>query len=132
MKILVVDDEIVSRRKMGKIIEDLGECHMAESGEEAVATFNDAWSLGMPFDLVLLDISMPGISGIEVLNQIRQVEKDKSIDKSYRVKVVMVTTRSDKYVVVDCMTAGCNNYIVKPFDRELVMEKLSSIGCTFE
>ncbi len=131
MKILVVDDEVVSRKKMGKIMDDLGECCIAESGTEAITAFNEAWSLGMPFDLILLDINMPDISGIEVLNRIRQIEKDKSLAKSHCVKVMMVTSYSDKDLVVDCMKAGCNNYIVKPFDRDRVLDKLSSIGYVF-
>ncbi|MCP4354873.1 MAG: response regulator [Proteobacteria bacterium] len=132
MKILVVDDEIVSRKKMENILDDFGECYIVESGTEAITAFNEAWSLGMPFDLVLLDISMPDISGIEVLNRIRQTEKDKSLAKSHCVKVMMVTSHSDKDLVVDCMKAGCNNYIVKPFDRERVLNKLSSIGYAFD
>ncbi len=130
MKILVVDDEIVSRKKMEKIMDDFGECYKVESGTEAITAFHEAWSLGMPFDLVLLDISMPDMSGIEVLSRIRQMEKDKSLAKSHCVKVMMVTSHSDKNLVVDCMKAGCNSYIVKPFDRERVVEKLSSIGCS--
>lgn len=128
MKTLVVDDDVVSREKLGKIMEAFGDCHKVESGAGAVEAFNAAWSLGLPFDLVLLDIGMPDVGGIEVLKQIRQVEKNKAFSKSHRAKVVMVTTHSDKNVVVDCMKAGCNNYIVKPFNRNLVEGKLSEIG----
>ncbi len=131
MKILVVDDEIVSRKKMEKIMDGLGECQIVDSGTSAVESFNEAWSLGMPFDLILLDISMPDMSGIEVLNIIRKMEKEKALAKSHCVKIMMVTTHSDKDVVVDCMKSGCNNYIVKPFDRERVLDKLSSIGYSF-
>ncbi len=128
MKILIVDDEIVSRKKMEKIMEDFGDCQIVDSGTAAVDSFNEAWSLGMPYDLILLDISMPDMSGIEVLNKIRQMEKQKVLAKSHCVKIMMVTTHSDKEIVVDCMKSGCNNYIVKPFDRERVLDKLSSIG----
>ncbi len=132
MKILVVDDEVVSRKKMEKIMAEFGECHTAETGSEAVDAFNEAWAIGIPYDLVSLDISMPDISGIEVLTKIRNIEKEKALDKSHRVKIMMVTTHSDKEVVVDSMKAGCNNYIVKPFDRERVVNKLSMLGYPFE
>lgn len=131
MKILVVDDEIVSRKKMEKIMEDFGECRVVDSGTAAVDSFNEAWSFGIPYDLILLDISMPDMSGIEVLNKIRQMEKEKALAKSHCVKIMMVTTHSDKEIVVDCMKSGCNNYIVKPFDRDRVLDKLSSIGYSF-
>ncbi len=132
MKILVVDDEIVSRKKMEKIMVEFGECHTAESGISAVEAFNEAWSMGIPFDLVSLDITMPDIDGIEVLTQIRRIENEKALAQSHRVKVMMVTTHSDKNIVVESMNAGCNNYIVKPFDRERVVSKLNTLGYSFE
>lgn len=128
MKILVVDDEVVSRKKMEKIMTEFGECHIVESGKDAVDSFADAWRIGIPFDLISLDIGMPDISGIEVLTMIRSIEKEKALDNSQRVKVMMVTTHSDKDIVVNSMKAGCNNYIVKPFDRKRVVEKLVTLG----
>ena len=67
MKILVVDDELVSRKKMQKIMELVGECVVAENGTDAVAAFKEAIENESPFDLISLDIAMPDMSGIEAL-----------------------------------------------------------------
>ncbi|HPS93510.1 MAG TPA: response regulator, partial [Deltaproteobacteria bacterium] len=63
MKILVVDDELVSRMKMKRIMDSLGECKEADMGSQAVALFRDAWKREAPFDLITLDITMPEMDG---------------------------------------------------------------------
>ena len=58
MKTLVVDDELVSRKKMQKIVDTLGECEAVESGSAAIAAFRKALGSGMPFDLVTLALCL--------------------------------------------------------------------------
>lgn len=131
MKILVVDDELVSRSKMQKIMESFGECEAVTSGAEAVAAFSGAWETGLPFDVISLDIVMPDMDGIAVLEKMREIEREKGIPRGKQVKIMMVTSHSDTENVVASMKAGCNNYIVKPFDRERVLQKLSNLGFSF-
>ncbi len=132
MKILVVDDELVSRKKMHKIMESFGECEAVEKGEEAVIAFTKAWEMGIPFDMMSLDIVMPDMSGIDVLHKVRAIEKEKDLPKQRQIKIMMVTSHSDKDNVMGSMNAGCNNYIVKPFDKERVAKKLKSLGFTVD
>ena len=73
-----------------------------------------------------LDISMPGMDGIEVLLQIRK--REKKIPKEKRIKILMVTAHSDKDSVTICITAGCDDYIVKPFTRKVVIKKVEEFG----
>ena len=127
MKTLVVDDECVSRMKMQHIMESFGECVAAADGAEAVAAFKDAWDHWAPFDLVTLDVCMPGMDGTAVLFEIRQMEIEHGAADSSRVKAIMVTARSDKSTVVTSIQAGCDDYIVKPFDRETVHKKLTKL-----
>jgi two-component system chemotaxis response regulator CheY len=128
MKCLVVDDDGVSLNKMQKIIGEFGDCVLAESGKDAIVEFNHAWDLKLPFELISLDISMPDMSGIDVLMTIRNIEKEKGISKDRQCKVMMVTATADQDVVIGSVKAGCNTYIVKPFDRSRVVEKLKSLG----
>lgn len=127
MKCLVVDDDGVSLNKMQKILGEFGDCVLAESGKDAIEEFNHAWEKGVPFDLVTLDISMPDMSGLDVLIAIRSIEKEKNISKNRQSKIMMVTASAGQDVVIGSVKAGCNNYIVKPFDRERVLEKLRSL-----
>ncbi|MBF0101006.1 MAG: response regulator [Desulfobacterales bacterium] len=128
MKILVVDDELVSRKKMHKIMEGIGECISVESGKQAIRSFKEAWEEGVPFEVISLDIFMPDMSGIEVLTKIREVEKEKQVPKEKQVKIMMVTSYSEKDIVIASLKAGCDNYVVKPFNSEKVRAKLIGMG----
>ena len=128
MKILVVDDELVSRKKMQKIMDSLGECEPVESGSSAISAFKTAWENGRPFDLITLDVSMPEMDGTEVLYEIREIEKEKKVPRDKQVKIMMVTSHSDKETVTTSIQAGCDDYIIKPFERKTVIEKLEKIG----
>lgn len=128
MKILIVDDELVSRKKMEKILQGGGETHSAESAVEALGLFKGALDADAPFQLILLDISMPEMDGTELLLEVREYEEARGIPEAGRVKVLMVTSQSDKNSVVTCIQAGCQGYIVKPFDRDKVLAKIAQIG----
>jgi len=72
--------------------------------------------------LVLLDIKMPGLNGIEVLKRIKSHENLKTIP------VVMLTTTDDPVEIEECYRIGCNVYITKPVDFDLFSEKLNRLG----
>jgi two-component system chemotaxis response regulator CheY len=112
-------------------MEGFGECETVECGLDAIAAFGKAWEIGIPFDMISLDILMPDMSGIEVLKKIRSMEKGKEVPKSKQVKIMMVTSLSDKDNVATSMISGCNSYIVKPFDRERILHKLEDLGFEF-
>lgn len=127
MKFLVVDDELVSRSKMQSILGEFGECVLAESGQDALVEFAHAWSIGAPFDVIMLDIAMSGISGIDVLKKLRHIESGMNIGKERTAIVVMVSSYADQNIVLESIKAGCNNYIVKPFNRDRVIDKLKDL-----
>ncbi len=129
MKSLVVDDEVVSRKKMIKILGKYGLCEEAENGTEAIEKFSvnavDGTDL---FDLITLDITMPDINGLEVLKRIRNIEKDKSISKENLVKILMVTASSAKEIVRSSIEGGCDDYVIKPFNNQSMEIKLERVG----
>jgi len=79
MKILIVDDEFVSRKKMHKIVQNFGKCKVVDSGKAAISAFKTAWESWTPFDLITLDVSMPEMDGIEVVYKIREIEKENKV-----------------------------------------------------
>ncbi len=115
-KILVVDDSYVCRTIMVKILVNYGECHSALNGEEALEAYKHSVLEHQPFDLITLDIGLPDIGGPEVLEKIRTYEE--------KTKVLMVTSHSDKDSVLTCIRAGCDVYIVKPIQGQLLLDKL--------
>lgn len=128
MRILIVDDELVSRVKMRKILESIGTCETVRNGMHAIAAFRVARASLQPFELITLDIEMPEMDGTEVLYQIREIENQRGVPKEEQVKILMVTSRSDKGNVFTSIQAGCDNYIIKPFDKNTVIKKLQEMG----
>lgn len=119
MKALVVDDSRSMRAIVGKQLRELGfVVQEAGSGQEALAALH----AGGPVDLVLLDWNMPEMDGCEVLSLIRSEPRYKNM------RVMMVTTESEMSQVAVALEAGANEYLMKPFDRESLVEKLVLLG----
>lgn len=115
---LIVDDSRVVRKVAGRIIHDLGfECREAEDGQKAY----EACEHGMP-DAIILDWNMPTMSGIEFLEKLRVMDGgDQPI-------VVFCTTENDISHIQRAMQAGANEYIMKPFDSEIIESKFTQLG----
>jgi two-component system, chemotaxis family, chemotaxis protein CheY len=128
MRILVVDDELVSRKKMEIIMRTFGECAAVDNGKAALKAFGDAIVKGAPFDLITLDVSMPEVDGTEVLYEIRKIEKKSNLPRKKWSKIIMVTAQMDKETVMLCIQVGCDSYITKPFDRAVIAKKLAELG----
>lgn len=110
--ILVVDDEESVRRSFDLIFRDDYEVVTVPDGETAVAKVRDL----MP-NLMFLDIRMPGMNGLEVLAQVREIDQD--------VEVVVVTAVTDKATAIEAMKLGAFNYVVKPFDVDAIQQLAS-------
>ena len=129
MRSLVVDDELISRMLLQKLLAPLGECHIAVNGKESLEAFLLADKTRQPYDLICLDIMMPGIDGQKVLQQIRAMEDKKGIPKAKRVAIIMTTALDDAESVMRAVVKyGCNSYILKPIDKVKLIGRLKEIG----
>jgi two-component system, chemotaxis family, chemotaxis protein CheY len=127
MKCLIVDDEIICRKAVVTILEEVAECDEAADGEEALAKFSQALGNNEPYDVVFLDILMPGIDGHQTAQAIREVECRSS---SYvGVKIIMLTVLDS---VNDAMTSFCfgqsTAYLVKPPSEEKFLGTFKKLG----
>lgn len=128
MKILIVDDEQTSRKMIRGFVSRFAVCEEAEDGQEAVNAFINAWENWSPFDIMTLDVEMPEVGGQEALQQIRGLEKSKNVPGDKQVKVLMVTMHQDKETIVSCIESGCNDYITKPLDKTVILQKITKLG----
>ncbi|RPI77480.1 MAG: response regulator [Desulfobacteraceae bacterium] len=128
MKVLVVDDDALSRKMLEKIISTLAEVTSVDSGVSAVLTFSQALEKSTPFDVITLDITMPGLDGMGALQEIRKIEKTKNLSKDKQTKIIMVTAHSEKHMVLSCIKMGCDDYIAKPFDKDIVLNKFKGFA----
>jgi PAS domain S-box-containing protein len=110
MRILIVDDELVSREKLRKIMDTFGQCVVVESGEDAlqVATSQD------PPGLILLDIIMPGMDGYEVCKRLKANRRTSNIP------VIFISARSAEDDEAEGLGLGAVDYITKPFSPSIV------------
>ncbi len=115
MKILIVEDEKISQKKMEIIMSKYGCCSLVANGAIAVGMFQQAWKEKAPFDIITLDITLHEMSGTEVLMQIRELEDTMKIPAPQKARVIMVTSHTDRDNINACITAGANDYLVKPF-----------------
>jgi two-component system chemotaxis response regulator CheY len=119
-KALVVDDSKTIRIILGRILKELGyEVCEASNGKEALKVME---SEKATVDLVLADWNMPEMNGLELLKQLRQDPEFAAL------KVVMVTTETELDHMVSALEAGANEYVMKPFTKDILKEKLELIG----
>jgi two-component system chemotaxis response regulator CheY len=126
IKILVVEDEYISRILLTEMLSAFGTCHVATDGKEAVAIIERSFDANEQFDLVCLDIMMPEMDGHEVLQFIRKMEEERNIVGT--TKVIMTTTLNDTENIVRAFAqGGCEAYLVKPIDRMKLVQHLLAL-----
>lgn len=117
--VMIVDDSRIMRNTVKGVFSGMGvhcEYVEADNGEDALALLETS-----PIDLVLLDWNMPKLSGIEFLKQVRGMERYKTLP------IIMVTSESAKYNVIEAIKNGATDYITKPINSDLFKAKLVKI-----
>jgi two-component system, chemotaxis family, chemotaxis protein CheY len=118
MRALIVDDSRFIRNHLRGLLAPLGiECEEAANGMDGLATLHES----APFDLALLDWNMPGMTGLEMLRQMRA-------EGFTSVKVLMVTTEAENDNIIRALDAGADEYLMKPFEPEALSGKLAMMG----
>lgn len=118
-RILVVDDEELVRTTMKDILSVEGfDVEAVESGEAALNTTRDNIAQGTPFDLLLLDIKMPGLDGIEVLKEVNHIDLD--------LKVILLTGHGSMESAIDALRLGAHDYLLKPASAGEILTSVSS------
>lgn len=128
MKILLAEDDFVTRKFMTNFLSKYGECDVTVDGMEAVDAFMMALEDGEPYDLVCLDIMMPVMDGYQALVGIRNLEKERNISSDNAVKVIMATALNDEKNVKMAFDLGCTVYSGKPIDQEKFEQALKKLG----
>jgi len=126
LNIIVIEDEVVSCTKLTKILEPYGNCNEFYEGSKAIEFYDNFLQNGKRINLITLDIAMPVLDGIRTLEQLRTVEKNNNIGEKDAAKIIMVTSSFDKDQITACFEKGCNDYIIKPFDEEKLLDRLKN------
>jgi two-component system, chemotaxis family, chemotaxis protein CheY len=119
VRALVVDDSSAMRGLLGRMLRELGmEVSEACHGRDALAVIEQS---GIP-DLMLVDWNMPEMNGLELVRAVRKTLGDRDA------VMMMVTTETETTQMVKALAAGANEYLMKPFTKEALLDKLSLLG----
>lgn len=118
MRALIVDDSRYVRSYLRGLLQETGiDCEEAGDGQEAL----DRIHSGLRVDLAFVDWNMPVMNGLEMLHRLRA-------EGHTDLKAIMVTTEGEKDHILRALAAGADEYLMKPFDREALHEKLMLLG----
>lgn len=127
MRILIVEDDLASRKFLSKFLSQYGEIDIVVDGLEALDAYLISVKDNQPYDLICLDIMMPKVDGVKVLKAIRDYETSKGLLPEKRVKVIMTTALQDSQMVHQSFDIGCEAYAAKPIDTEKLKEVMRKL-----
>ncbi len=128
MKMLIVDDDLANCQLIEHIVQSYGESVIAENGARAVKAFMAAHEDNDPFDIIFLDIMMPGKDGHQVLKEIREWEGKNLSYGQGDSKIVMISALDSKDHILSSFKEGCEYYLVKPVSKGKVEGVLAEMG----
>src|ERR1700676_5098034 len=128
LSILVAEDNEINALLMRSLLARLGHhVVITTDGEEALESWQSAESESAPYDLVLMDIQMPRLDGIETTKRIRACEAGKRVRPTPILALTANTLVEDRYA---CFEAGMDGFLVKPLDRDKLTEALVSLAAS--
>lgn len=128
MRILIAEDDMVSRKFLFKFLSQYGECDLVVDGLEALDAFLMSLKEKKYYDLICLDIMMPKVDGVKVLKSIRDLEVQKAILPENTAKIIMTTALSETTMVQNSFHLGCDAYAAKPIDTFKLVEVIQKLG----
>jgi PAS domain S-box-containing protein len=128
LSILVAEDNEINALLMRSLLTRLGHhAVITTNGEEALESWLAATSAGAPYDLVLMDIQMPQLDGIETTKRIRKLEAGQPGRQTPILALTANTLVEDRYA---CFEAGMDGFLIKPLDREKLAEALAGLAAS--
>lgn len=119
MRALVIDDSRAMRTYVRMVLDKAGfEIVEAGNGKEALQRLEENW----PIDVAMVDWNMPICNGYEFVKEAR------ANDAWNDMRIVMATTESEIDQIVKALDAGANEYLMKPFDQDAILDKLAIVG----
>src|SRR6266849_1845099 len=128
LSILVAEDNEINALLMRSLLNRLGHhAVITTNGEEALESWLSAKSAGTPYDLVLMDIQMPQLDGIETTKRIRGLEAGQRGGQTPILALTANTLVEDRYA---CFEAGMDGFLIKPLDREKLADALAGLSAS--
>jgi len=128
VKCLIVEDELKSRHILKEQLSSICECDVAVNGQEAIDSFRLAHESKRPYDVILMNVTMPVVDGLTALREIRSLEKGMEMPPGLMVKVVMMTAPDDPRTVIKAFKEGeANSFLVKPITQKKLDKEMATL-----
>ncbi len=125
LSVLVAEDNEINALLMRSLLTRLGhEVIITTDGEEALESWLAAETAGAPYDLILMDVQMPKLDGIETTKRIRELEAGQRARRTTILALTANTQMDDRYA---CFEAGMDGFLIKPLDREKLADALAGL-----
>lgn len=128
MRILIAEDEPISRDFLFKFLKKYGECDLAVDGFEALDAYLISVKENKPYDLLCIDIMMPKFDGLKVLKAIRDIEIQRKITIDKRAKIILTTALDKSHIAKSSFDFDYDAYIPKPINTSKLVEIMQNMG----
>ncbi len=128
IRILIVDDDYISRLQAKALLGAYGDCDGVPNGKIALDMYECALAEKMPYHLVTMDILMPGMSGQDVVAGIRRIEEQRKLPSERECKILMLTSQKTMRDVSSSYYEGCSQYVNKPLRQEDLAKAMTEMG----
>lgn len=128
LKVLVVEDNVNVQFLIQRFLQPIAWVETALDGEEGLEAFRRAINREEPYDLLCIDIMLPRMDGVEMLKQIRELEKEKGHLPGRGVKALMISALNDPKSVMKSFSELCHGYLIKPVAKQALYDKIRELG----
>ena len=129
LNVLTVDDDEVTQFHASQLLQPLGRVRMAYSGMDAIARVQESIASGESYQLLLVDVMMPGLDGLTTVREIVRCYNDSKIPLEKRPKIVMLSSDQERDTRIDALYAcGADHYLLKPLDEPMLTAALAELG----
>ena len=128
MRVLIVEDDFITRHLLESYVSPYGKCDMTVNGLEAIKAFRMALEEKKPYDLICLDILLPEMDGQEVLQEIRSIEKEFKSVLPGTVKVIIISIIGDTAHIKKTFGEQCDGLLPKPIEKKKLIGILERLG----
>lgn len=120
---LVVNDSDVMQKIIVALLKELGylKISLSDSGEKALLSIRAASLIGAPIDFIISDSTMPMMTGLEFIREVRQ------LDGMNQIPILMVTAQAKTEDIISAVNAGADSYLVKPFKANSLRKKIEGL-----
>ena len=128
MKALIIEPEELLRAELVQLLGGQFEAQGAATGQEGYDLFRAALELGYPYGLIVLDMELGGVKGIEVVRGCRELEAEYELYGSSSSRIVFLSAQADPKLIAEGFREGCDAYLIKPLKIEELERQLQLFG----